>query len=291
MTTPRPVPPPAAFLAAAEALGIAFEPEDLERLERYLGLLLATNEKFNLTAVTDPQEVWTRHVLDSLTLLPMLASAEPAEGAPAGPAGKGKPAEPTPLRVIDIGSGGGLPGIPLAITYPTARFTLVDATGKKATFLREAVKTLGLANVRVLCARAEVLGQDRKAPHREHYDVAMARAVGPMATLAEYLVPLVRQGGVALAIKGQKAAEEMEAAAEALGLLGAVHVETVETPTGRVVVLEKTIRTPWLYPRANGEPKRVPLGSRAKGRRADSGAPGAAEESPSDRGASETGSD
>jgi len=248
-----PLPPPPTFAPAAAALGIAFEPGDVERLGRYLALLLEANKSFNLTAVKDPDEAWTRHILDSLTLLPMLA--ELGEGAP-GDSGTGRDARAT---VIDVGSGGGLPGMPLAIVLPGLSFTLLEATGKKAEFLRQAAAALGLANVTVLNERAEHAGQDPR--HRERYAAAVARAVGPLAVIAELAVPLARvPDGRVLLIKGQKADEELAAAKQALYELHAAHAGTIDTPTGRIVVLEKSRKTPAKYPRKDGEPKRAPLG-------------------------------
>jgi 16S rRNA (guanine527-N7)-methyltransferase len=241
----EPLEPTREFLDAAAALGLEFEPGDLERLGRYLALLLEANRSFNLTAVTDPRQVWTRHILDSLTLLPLLAEL------------------PDGSAVIDVGSGGGLPGVPLAVTLPKVAFTLLEATGKKAEFLRRAAGELGLANVAVVNQRAERAGQD--PAHRERYRVAVARAVGPLSVLAEITIPFVTPpgegaAGRVLLIKGQKAPEELEQARQALYLLHAVHSGTVDTPTGKVVVLEKARKTPRIYPRREGEPKRQPLG-------------------------------
>jgi 16S rRNA (guanine527-N7)-methyltransferase len=249
---PPPLPPPAGFLQAAAELGVEFEPGDLERLGRFLALLLVVNARFNLTAVTDPDEMWTRHVLDSLTLLGPLA--ELADTASEGDSVADKPR----LRVIDVGSGGGLPGIVLAIVLPDVQFTLLESTGKKAEFLRHAAASLGLGNVGVLSERAEKVGQSPH--HREKYDAAVARAVGPMAVIAELTVPLVRIGGQVLLIKGARADEELAEARQALYLLHTHHAGTLQMPTNRLVVLEKARKTPRLYPRREGEPKRAPLG-------------------------------
>ena len=249
--------PPAGWGDRASELGVVFEDGDVERLGRYLGLLLAANAVINLTAIKDAGEAWDRHVLDSLTLLPVLAEAE----------GEGER-----LRVLDVGSGGGLPGLVLACVMPGADFVLLDATEKKCRFLSHAAAELGLSNVEVVHARAEAAGQERgvrvdsggeakrEGRMRDGFDVVTARAVGGLATLAELTVPFARVGGLAVLIKGQKAEEELETAKAALHLLHASHAGTVETPTGRVVVLEKRRATPRLYPRANGEPKRKPLG-------------------------------
>jgi len=238
--------PTPAFLEAAQAYGVDFEGEDLPRLGLYLAMLIRTNQQFNLTAVDEPAQAWQRHILDSLTLVPLLGEIKPHDLE-------------VGLRVIDVGSGGGLPGLPLAICMPKVRFTLLEPTGKKARFLESVVERLRLANVRVLCDRAEVLGQHRGV-HRECYDVAVARAVGPLAMLAELLVPFVRVEGAIMAIKGAKADAELAEAGEAIETLGAAHVGTVETPTGRIVVLDKLTRTPRDYPRRDGEPKRAPIG-------------------------------
>ncbi len=253
MTTLEPLPPPPEFAPAAGALGIEFEPGDVESLGKFLAMLLEANRSFNLTAVTDPALAWSRHILDSLTLLSLLA--ELPEGS----------------TVLDVGSGGGLPGVPLAIVLPRLRFTLLEATGKKAEFLRSAVAALRLDNAAVLQERAEVAGQDRgqrtdsggraerSGGHREAYDAVLARAVGPLAVVAELTIPFAKVGGRVLLIKGQRAAEELADAGPALEAMHATHVGTVETPTGRVVVLEKIRSTPRAYPRRDGEPKRSPL--------------------------------
>lgn len=252
--------PPADFLAAAKQAGIEFEAGEIDKLGLYLALLLKANELQNLTAIREPAEAWRRHILDSLTLLPFLA--EFPDGASA----------------IDVGSGGGLPGIPLAIVMPGVRFTLLEATGKKCDFLNQAIGRLGLKNVRVLQGRSERVAHDRGARadskgtvshtggHREAYDVVMARAVGRLASLAELTVPFCKVGGRVLLIKGEKADEEVKEAEHALHTLKAVHIGTIESPTGRIVILEKRSATPRDYPRADGEPTRTPLGPRRDGR-------------------------
>ncbi|MBS0190242.1 MAG: 16S rRNA (guanine(527)-N(7))-methyltransferase RsmG [Phycisphaerales bacterium] len=250
----QPLPSPPQFVSDAGALGIEFEPGDVEKLGLYLALLMKANETQNLTAIRDAAEAWRRHILDSLTLLPALA--EFPEGS----------------RVIDVGSGGGLPGLPLAIVMPHIGFTLLEATSKKCDFLTQAAARLGLSNVKVLCGRSERVAQDRgvradsfgtvthTGGHREAYDAVVSRAVGRLATLVELTAPLCRIGGSVLLIKGEKADEELKEAERAMHLLKVVHVETLPTPTGRIVILEKRSATPRDYPRADGEPARAPLG-------------------------------
>jgi len=252
--SPAPLTPPPPFLRVVESFGLVFDPGELEAIGLYLALLLDATERVNLTAIRDPEEAWTRHALDALTLISVL------DDLPEG------------SRVADVGSGGGVPGIPLAIAMPRLRFTLIEATGKKAAFLRAVRDRLTLENVEIVGERAETLGQDRGARtragtetqreggHREAFDAVVARAVGNMAVVAELTVPLCAQGGRVALIKGRRADAELAEAETALRELKAVHAGTIETPTGRIVLLEKRSATPRVYPRRAGEPKRRPLG-------------------------------
>lgn len=233
-------PPDEAFFAQLAAQSIALEPDEVERLRRYLEALYEANRRFNLTAIREPSEAWTRHIFDSLTLLPLLISAEVTS-------------------VADVGSGGGLPGLVLAIVLPDVRFTLIESTGKKARFLEDTAAALELGNVTVVNERAEVVGQDHQH-HRDKYDAVLARAVGPLPVLLELTVPLAREGGFVFAIKGERAKEEIETAKQALYHLHAAVVDVQRTPTGSIVIIEKRRKTPRLYPRSPGEPKRRPLG-------------------------------
>ncbi len=236
-----PLTPPESFVAAAKELGVSFEPGEVERLGHYLAILLDATTRFNLTAITSVEEAWQRHILDSLTLLPVLADL------------------PEDAKIADVGSGGGAPALPLAIVMPGAQFTLIEATKKKADFLRAAAERLGLKNVEVLNDRAEALGA-HPSLHRAAFDAVTARAVGRLVILSELTVPLAKVGGLVALIKGQKADEELEEAKQALHMLHASHAGTVDTPTGRIVVLEKRRTTPIDFPRRPGEPVRAPLG-------------------------------
>lgn len=246
----QPCRPPTGWVERVEAFGVSFAPGELERLGAYLARLLDANTRMNLTAIRDESEAWEKHIFDALTLVPVLA--ELTEGA----------------EVIDIGTGGGIPGLVLACVMPQSRFTLVDATGKKCDFVREAAGEIGLTNVTVLQDRAERLGQDRGEKtgtgrvggHRGQYDAVVSRAVGRLAMLLELTVPLAKVGGLIVLTKGQKADEELAEAKQALHMLHAAHAGTVETPTGRLVVIEKLRDTPKAYPRGDGEPKKAPLG-------------------------------
>jgi 16S rRNA (guanine527-N7)-methyltransferase len=209
--------------------------------------LVAWNQRFNLTAITDWKGVLVRHFLDSLSCLKALPMPELAVGA----------------RVIDVGTGAGFPGLPLKLVCPEMQLTLLEATGKKVTFLEHMVGTLGLSGVEMIHGRAEELGQD--SAHREQYDWALARAVAKMPTLAEYLLPLVRVGGTMLAQKGEGAAAEVHSADDAIVTLGGRvrRLMPVElrglAETRYLVVVDKTAATPEKYPRRPGMPQKRPL--------------------------------
>ena len=232
----RPVSADSRAVSELEALSIDAPMEAL--LRNYLERLLETNRAFNLTAITEPAEAWSKHVLDSLSLLPDLR--ELAAGS----------------SVVDVGSGGGLPALPLAITLPALRFTLLEATAKKARFLEQTARELGLGNVHVVCDRAESFG---RGPERERFHAATSRAVSRLPVLLELTLPLIQVGGLNLSIKGEQAALEIEEARNALRVLEAKVEGTRRTPTGVVIRIRKTAATPAKYPRRAGEPKRAPL--------------------------------
>ncbi|MFT3771478.1 MAG: 16S rRNA (guanine(527)-N(7))-methyltransferase RsmG [Minicystis sp.] len=211
-----PLSPPGDWAERLAALGVSLDAAATTKLGDYLARLLAMNERMNLTAITDPIEVWTRHGLDALSLVPLLAELGPR------------------ASLVDVGSGGGVPGIPIAVARPDLRVTLVEATQKKAAFLDAVAKALGLANVSVRAERAEQLA---RGPLREAFDVATARAVGKIAQLGPLMVPFVKPGGRVLLIKGQRAGEELAEATTVLGRLRCTAENTVDTPTGRIVVL------------------------------------------------------
>jgi 16S rRNA (guanine527-N7)-methyltransferase len=228
----------------ASRAGLTLSEQQHASLSRYLDLLLEANARMNLTRITDRAAAEVQHVGDALTLLPLLP--------------------PGPHRLADVGTGGGVPGIPLAVARPDARVVLIESTKKKAAFLSEAAAALGLANVTVIDTRAEDAG--RSPALRETFDVATARAVATLDWLAEWCLPLVKpKTGKLLAMKGARVAEELPAAAKAIKLLNGAEpvVHPVDLPGSehRVIVeIVKRGKTDARFPRDATVAKGKPLG-------------------------------
>jgi 16S rRNA (guanine527-N7)-methyltransferase len=230
--------------ATQALLGIHITPAQLAALEAYETALLDWNSRFNLTAIDDPGKVRVKHFLDSLTCLLVMRD--------------------TPMeRIVDVGSGAGFPGLPLKIVCPAIKLTLVESVGKKADFCCQVVKVLGLEGVDIIQERAERLGRD--LDYREQYDWALARAVAKLPVLVEYLLPLVKVGGSALAMKGESAPAEAHAADNGITLLGGHLRQLVPITLPGVVderylvVVDKIAATPETYPRRVGVPAKRPL--------------------------------
>lgn len=225
-------------------IGIHLSQRQVAAFQRYENELLEWNAKYNLTAIRDPEGIRSKHFLDSLTCL--LAWRE-------------RP----PKTLIDIGTGAGFPGIPLKIVCPRLKLTLVDSVGKKLDFCRHVVETLDLEDVTCIQARAEEIGL--KEEHRERYDWAVARAVANLPVLVEYLLPLVRVGGAALAQKGASGPQEAHSAQNAIRLLGGHLRQIIPVLLPGVVeerflvVIDKTGATPPGYPRRVGLPAKRPI--------------------------------
>lgn len=229
-------------------MGREIDPAVMGQFETYREELLRWNERTNLTAITAPLDVEVRHFLDSLTVLQVLAGLWKSSAR---------------LRIIDVGSGAGFPGIPLKLIVPEARLTLLEATGKKVEFLRHVVSLLGLSATEVVYGRAEEVAH--LAWQREAYDVAIARAVAPLATLVEICLPFVTIGGMMVALKKGDLQAELESAREAARLTGGSEVRLHDValpqlPDQRVLMCyTKERSTPLRYPRRPGVPFKHPL--------------------------------
>ncbi|MCX7853528.1 MAG: 16S rRNA (guanine(527)-N(7))-methyltransferase RsmG [Caldilineales bacterium] len=242
-----------AFADAAAALGVPLSDAQIAQFRRYTDSLMAANRQFNLTAIRDLPDILSKLHLDSLSLLAPLAQATGLSIAEL---------RAQPWRAADVGTGAGIPGIPLLIVWPVLRLTLIESVQKKARFVQQAVATLGL-KATVLSERAEIIAQ--QPSHRETYDLVLARAVAPLPALAELTLPLARPGGWVALPKGPAMSVELAEAADAIGLLGG---EVVATPTLTIpgvaetrtlVLLRKVAPTPAPYPRAPGLPTKRPL--------------------------------
>ena len=218
--------------------GIILTKQQLEKFEKYYELLVFYNSKFNITAITDKEEVYKKHFIDSLLGVDKIS---------------GK-------TLIDIGSGGGFPAIPLKIYNENLKVTMVEATGKKCEFLKAVIHELGLLGVQVINDRAELL--IKKEGMREGFDVCTARAVARLNTLAEYCMPFVKVNGLFVAYKGD-ASEEIDEAQNAVKILGGKVIEAeIKELYGakrQFVVVQKIKKTDMKYPRGNGKERKNPL--------------------------------
>lgn len=221
------------------AFGIEPTEEMCARFSAYEKLLVAWNEKMNLTAITDHDGVVNKHFVDSISCQSLLP-----EGA----------------SVADVGTGAGFPGLPLKIVRPDLRVTLLDALAKRLTFLDAVTEALGLESVETVHMRAEDAGHSAL---RESFDAATARAVASLPVLCEYCMPLVKKGGLFLAMKGTEGAAEAKNAEKAIKILGGEIMEIRDVSwqdlSHTVVVIQKTGQTPTKYPRKAGKPQKSPI--------------------------------
>lgn len=220
-----------------EKAGFFLDGEKLELFEKYYKILSFYNEKFNITAITEKNEVYLKHFADSLL------GAKYIEG-----------------DFLDVGSGGGFPSIPLKILKPELKATLLEATGKKCEFLNEVIKELNLKDIKVICGRAEELAHDKF--YREKFSVCTARAVAGLPALTEYCLPFVKVCGKFVAYKGD-AEQEIKDSENAVKILGG-KIEKIEkfNLSGNlrtIVVINKEKNTPFEYPRANAKIRKKPL--------------------------------
>ena len=230
--------------ARADEAGIPLTAEQIGQFSVYHEMLLDWNTRMNLTALTAPEDVAVKHIIDSLTAY----DAALFDGA---------------RTLIDVGTGAGLPGIPLAVYAPHLTVTLLDSLNKRVRFLTEVTAAMGLPNVRCIHARAEEAA--RTAEHRAAYDIVVSRAVARLPVLLEYTLPFVRVGGTLLALKGRAYAEEQKEARRAAEVLGGgritarpVHLPGLDDVRA-ILTVTKERQTPAAYPRGGGAPTRRPL--------------------------------
>ncbi len=251
------------------SLGWQPTPHQQAQFQTLYDLTLAANRQFNLTRITEPTEFWEKHLWDSLSgLQPWLApdggSIEAEPMLPIGDELTPRRDQSTSLRsLIDIGTGAGFPGLPLAIRCPNWTITLLDSTRKKINFLQQVISAMGLVNGQTWVDRAEQIGHNPS--HRGHYDLATIRAVATASVCAEYALPLLKVGGVAILYRGQWTAAEAEELQAAVAHLGGTIAEVISftTPISQSVrhclYLRKETPTAIEFPRAIGIPSQMPL--------------------------------
>ena len=230
------------FKKLAKEINLDIEDSKIAKFYEYMNLLLEWNEKINLTAITEQNDIILKHFIDCLTIKKYLNDND---------------------KIVDIGTGAGFPGIPLAIMSEANKFTLVDSLNKRVNFLNNVKEKIDLKNIEAIHSRAEDFGQNKI--YREKYDVAVSRAVANLSVLLEYLLPTVKVGGKVICMKGSQVQDEIDEGKYALKELGGVIKRTdefclPETDMKRnIIVIEKIKNTPKKYPRKSGTPSKQPL--------------------------------
>lgn len=238
---------PTDFIAALAKHSIILTDKQIQQFDDYYQKLIEWNEKVNLTAITKKEDVYLKHFYDSL--LPLWELSLSGDQ----------------FKMCDVGAGAGFPSIPIKIVHPEIELTIIDSLNKRIHFLMELIKDLGIENVRPVHGRAEDVGQDKD--YRGQFDLVTARAVAPLNVLAEYCLPLLKQGGHFIVLKGnhQQAQEELEQAERAIQVLGAklLQVKQSHLPFDEgertLLLIQKTLTTPNKYPRKAGKPAKQPI--------------------------------
>ncbi len=224
----------------SKLINIELEDKQIEKFYNYMNLLLEWNEKINLTAITEPKEVILKHFIDSATIIKYIEDN---------------------MKVVDVGTGAGFPGIPLNIMNSKANYVLVDSLNKRINFLNEVINNLQLNNINTVHSRIEDFGKDNK----ESFDIATSRAVASLNILLEYLLPLVKIGGICICMKGSNVKEEIGNSKKALEILGGriEKIEEIVLPNSdirrNIIIVRKINVTPSKYPRKPGIATKEPI--------------------------------
>lgn len=233
------------LIEGAKAIDIEVTEKNAEKFYNYMEILLDWNERINLTAITEENDIILKHFIDSLTVLKYIEEEK---------------------NIIDVGTGAGFPGIPISIVSEGNRVTLLDSLNKRILFLQDVIDKINLKNVKAIHSRAEEFGQNKD--NRQKYDIAVSRAVANLSTLLEYLMPLVRVGGKCICMKGPDIEEELNNAKFAIKELGGVieKVDKFVLPNSdiirNIIIIKKEKDTPEKYPRKPGTPSKTPLNKR-----------------------------
>lgn len=230
------------FAQKLKEFNIEISEEQIEKFNKYMSFLLEWNEKINLTAITQPEDVKLKHFVDSLTALKYIKDND---------------------KIIDIGTGAGFPGIPIKIMRENTDITLLDSLNKRINFLNIVIENLKLKNIQALHGRAEEIARNKL--YREKYDIAISRAVANLSTLSEYMLPFIRVGGKCICMKGANVNKELEESQNAIKELGG-EIEKVDNfylsnkdNERNIVVIKKVKETKSKYPRKAGTPSKEPL--------------------------------
>ena len=235
------------FVKNAAEIGIDLDDRMLSSFEIYYKNLLEWNAVMNLTAITEEKDVYEKHFLDSLQIIRIVSRETLNQGC----------------MLLDMGTGAGFPGLPIAIAFPNVKVVLMDSLNKRIRFLEDTVSKTGLTNVTAIHARAEELARNRK--YREQMDICCSRAVANLATLSEYCLPFVKTGGSFISYKTDQVQNEINEAKKAVKILGGGNVKTVFfTLSGTdyqrsLVKIDKVASTPGKYPRKAGTPSKEPI--------------------------------
>lgn len=223
-------------------IGILLKEEQVEKFYIYMQLLIEWNEKVNLTAIVEPEEIILKHFIDSMTIAENINKN---------------------AKIIDVGTGAGFPGIPLKIIREDLEVCLLDSLNKRINFLNEVISKLKLENIEASHGRAEELGRNKK--YREKFDYATSRAVANLSTLSEYLLPFVKENGYCISMKGSNVEEELEQGKKAISILGGEmkQIEKFQLPQSDInrciIIINKVKSTPAKYPRRPGTPAKEPI--------------------------------